>query len=116
MDDTIERRFWESSQQLEGVNNMPKRKVTPKITKEEFLARLMSREPNREKVIKKILAELHAYEMKYGMRSEIFFKLFAGTPAEDQHDFLEWVMCYREYLQILQSQFNVERAAADVVG
>ncbi len=95
---------------------MPKRKPAPKITKEEFLARVMSSEPDREKVIRKILEELHSYEMKYGMRSEIFFKLFAGTPVEDQHDFLEWVMCYREYLQIFQSQFSAERAPVNANG
>jgi hypothetical protein len=30
---------------------MPKRKNSPAITKEQFLARVMSREPNREKII-----------------------------------------------------------------
>ncbi|MDZ7361471.1 MAG: hypothetical protein ONB46_12220 [candidate division KSB1 bacterium] len=50
------------------------------------------------------------------MRSEIFFKLIVGTPLEDQDDFIDWVMCYREYLQIFQSQFSPESIAADVIG
>jgi hypothetical protein len=96
---------------------MAKRKNSPPITKEQFLARVMAHEPpNREKIIKEILEELHAYEMKYRMRSEIFFKLIVGTPLEDQADFLDWAMCYREYLQIFQSQFSPERIAADVIG
>lgn len=96
---------------------MSKRKNSPPITKEQFLARVMSREePDRGKIIKEILEELHAYEMKYRMRSEIFFKLIVGTPLEDQDDFLDWAMCYREYLQIFQSQFTPERIAADVIG
>jgi hypothetical protein len=96
---------------------MPKRKNSPPITKEQFLAGVMAQEPpDREKIIKEILEELHAYEMKYRMRSEIFFKLIVGTPLEDQPDFLDWAMCYREYLQIFQSQFTPERVAADVIG
>jgi len=95
---------------------MRKQKASNKITKEQFLARVMSHEPDREKIVKEILQELHAYEMKYQMRSEIFFKLFAGTPLEDQPDFLDWAMCYRGYLQIFQSQFSPEKVAADVIG
>jgi hypothetical protein len=86
------------------------------ITKEQFLARVMSHEPDREKIVKGVLQELHAYEMKYQMRSEIFFKLFAGTPLEDQADFLDWAMCYRGYLQMFQSQFSPEKIAANVLG
>jgi len=96
---------------------MPKRKKSPPLTKEQFLARVMSREePDREKIIKDILEELHAFEMKYRMRSEIFFKFIVGTPLEDQPDFLDWGMCYREYLQIFQTQFSPEKIAADVLG
>jgi hypothetical protein len=84
---------------------MPKRKNLPKITKEQFLARVMSREePDRGKIIKEILEELHAYEMKYRMRSEIFFKLIVGTPLEDQPDFLDWAMCYRGYFTMIQNE------------
>lgn len=84
---------------------MSKRKNSSPITKEQFLARVMSREvPDRGKIIKEILEELHAYEMKYRMRSEIFFKLIAGTPLEDQADFLDWAMCYRGYFTILQNE------------
>jgi hypothetical protein len=95
---------------------MPKRKNLPQITKEQFLARVMSCKPDREKVIRDLLRELHAYEMKYEMRSEFFYKLVVGTPLEDQPDFLDWAMCYREYLQAFQSQVMPERATADVTG
>ncbi len=81
---------------------MPKRKTTPKITKEEFLARVMSYEPNLDHAISELVEQLHAYEKKYRMRSEIFFKLIVGTPAEDQEDFLDWSMCYRQYFRILR--------------
>ncbi|GEM_PF-1519772 len=95
---------------------MPKRKKSSQITQEQFLARVMSRKPNREKVIKDMLRELHAYEMKYQMRSEFFYKLIVGTPLEDQPDFLDWAMCYRGYLQAFQSQVMPESATADVIG
>jgi len=94
---------------------MPKRKKSPPITKEQFLARVMNRKPNREKAVKNLLEELHAYEMKYQMRSEFFYKLIVGTPLEDQPDFLDWAMCYRGYLQVFQSQVMPESATADAI-
>jgi len=91
---------------------MPKRKKSPPLTKEQFLARVMNRKPNREKAVKDLLEELHAYEMKYQMRSEFFYKLIVGTPLEDQPDFLDWAMCYRGYLQVFQSQAAHELPAS----
>jgi len=95
---------------------MSTRKASSKITKEQFLAEAMRREPKREKIINALVKQLHAYEKKYRMRSEIFFKLIVGTPLEDQHDFLDWAMCYREYFKIFQSQLSAESATADVIG
>lgn len=95
---------------------MPTRKSSRKITKEQFLAEAMRRETDIEKVIDQIVKQLHAYERKYRMRSEIFFKLIVGTPVEDQPDFLDWAMCYREYFKVFQSQLNAESAAANVIG
>ena len=83
---------------------MPRQKKLPPITKEQFMDRMMSRKPNREKVIRELLEELHAYEMKHQIRSEVFYKVIVGTPLEDQPDFLDWAMCYRGYLQVFQSQ------------
>jgi len=95
---------------------MPTRKASSKITKEQFLAEAMRREPNRAKIINALVKQLHAYEKKYRMRSEIFFKLIVGTPLEDQEDFLDWAMCYREYFKVFQSQLSEENVAAHVVG
>jgi tRNA A37 methylthiotransferase MiaB len=95
---------------------MPARKTPLKITKEQFFAEAMSREPNREKIIIKLVDQLHAYEKKYRLRSEIFYKLIVGTPLEDQEDFLDWATCYRQYFKVFQSQLSAERVAADVVG
>ncbi len=94
---------------------MPKRKSAPQITKEEFFARVMSFEPNLERTISKLVEELHAYEKKYRMRSEVFFKFIVGTPAEDQEDFLDWATCYRQYFRLLQSQLSAEKAGIDVI-
>lgn len=73
------------------------------------------REPNLEHAIGKLVEQLHAYEKKYRMRSEVFFKFIVGTPAEDQEDFLDWAMCYRQYFRLLQSQLSAEKAGVDVV-
>jgi hypothetical protein len=96
---------------------MRKQKTLPQITKEQFLAGIMSRgEPDREKIINDLVTQLHAYEKKYRMRSEIFFKLIVGTPVEDQEEFLDWAMCYRQYFKLVQSQLSAERATADAIG
>ena len=45
---------------------------------------------------------------KYGMRSEVFYALIPGTPAEDQPDFLNWAICQRSYFRALQSKFPLK--------
>jgi hypothetical protein len=87
---------------------MPPRKSFRKITKEQFLAEAMRYEPDREKSVIGLIEQLHAYEKKYRMRSEIFFKLLVGTPLEDQNDFPDWATCYRQYFKIVQSQLSIE--------
>lgn len=42
------------------------------------------------------------------MRSEVFYALIPGTPAEDQPDFLNWAICYRSYFRALQSKFPLK--------
>lgn len=91
---------------------MAKPKKLNKITREQFLAQAMSHEPDMEKISRELVAQLHAYERKYGMRSEIFFKLIVGTPLEDQDDFLDWATCYRQYFKTLQAQFSEESVTA----
>ena len=99
-----------------GIIKMPKRKNSPSITKEQFLARVMSHEPDLDKAIGELVEQLHAYEKKYRMRSEIFFKFIVGTPAEDQEDFLDLATCYRQYFKIAQFELSAEKAAADAIG
>ena len=41
----------------------------------------------------KLDERLQQYEKKYNLRSEIFYKLIVGTPAEDNPDFLAWAIC-----------------------
>jgi len=55
--------------------------------------------------------ELYQYEKKYKMRSEVFFKIIVGTPAEDTPDFLTWASCYRSYFRLFQSKFSVKGVA-----
>ena len=63
----------------------------------------------------KLVEELQRYEQKYGMRSEIFYALIAGTPAEDHPDFLQWAMCYRSYFRTVQAKFPLKELAAYAV-
>ncbi|MCI0618341.1 hypothetical protein L0244_35640 [bacterium] len=82
---------------------MPKLRNSSQKDKDQSLAEVLCFEPNREKTIDEIIQQLHAFEKKYRMRSEIFFKLFVGTPLERQDEFHEWAICYRQYFKILQN-------------
>jgi hypothetical protein len=64
--------------------------------------------------IAKLSQQLHEYEEKYNLRSEIFYKLIVGTPAEDTPDFIAWAMCYRSYFRSLQSKFSIEEITTGV--
>ena len=78
-----------------------------KMSKEEFLQKVMSNESSTEQALLKLQNELHSYEKKYRMRSEVFYRLIVGTPLEDNLDFIAWAMCYRSYFRILQTKFSI---------
>jgi hypothetical protein len=67
-----------------AARNAPKR-----MTKREFVRRIRRGTPATDQAISKLVNELQSYERKYGMRSEVFYALIPGTPAEDHPDFLE---------------------------
>ena len=86
-----------------------------KMSKEEFIQKATSFELTTDKAIAKLSEQLHEYEKKYNLRSEIFYKLIVGTPAADVPDFIAWAMCYRSYFRILQSKLSIEGISAGVV-
>jgi hypothetical protein len=88
---------------------MAARKTTRRITKKEFVKRVTRGSLSTNEVIGKLLDELQRYERKYGMRSEIFYALIPGTPAEDHPDFLQWAICYRSYFRALQGKFPLKK-------
>lgn len=82
---------------------MAHQKDSSGITKKQVLAETIRFQQYREKTVDEIIHQLHVYEKKYRMRSEIFFRLFVGTPLEHQGEFLDWIACYRQYFRTLQS-------------
>jgi hypothetical protein len=79
-----------------------------KLTKQEFLRRVLNGELTTDRALARLTEQLHTYEKKYNMRSEVFYKLIVGTAAEDHPDFLAWALCYRSYFRALQAQLAVE--------
>jgi hypothetical protein len=79
-----------------------------KMSKESFIREISNLELSTDTAIAKLSQQLHEYEKKYNLRSEIFYKLIVGTPAEDTPDFIGWAMCYRSYFRTLQSKFSIE--------
>ena len=83
-----------------------------KISKDEFVGKINNFELSEDRAISKLSEQLQKYEKKYNLRSEIFYKLIVGTPAEDTPDFISWAMCYRSYFRIMQSKFSIEEITA----
>lgn len=79
-----------------------------RVTKHGFLQRAMNGQLTNEAALARLAEQLHGYETKYHMRSEIFYKLIVGTPAEDHLDFLAWAICYRSYFRAVQTQLSTE--------
>jgi hypothetical protein len=94
---------------------MAARKTTKRLTKKAFLAQATSGALSTDSVLADLVAELQHYEQKYGMRSEVFYALIAGTPAEDHPDFLQWAMCYRSYFRAVQAKFPLKELTAYAV-
>ena len=82
------------------------------MSKDEFVGKISNLELSEDRAIFKLSEQLQQYEKKYNLRSEIFYKLIVGTPAEDTPDFISWAMCYRSYFRIMQSKFSIEEITA----
>ena len=91
------------------------RRRVRRISKKEFLKQVTHGTLSADHVIGKMVDELQRYERKYGMRSEVFYALIPGTPAEDQSDFLQWAICYRSYFRTLQAKFPLKELASYAV-
>ena len=86
-----------------------------KMSKKKFIREVSNLGLSTDTALAKLFRQLHEYEEKYNLRSEIFYKLIVGTPAEDTADFIAWAMCYRSYFRMLQSKFSIEEIATGVV-
>ena len=75
-----------------------------KLTKQEFLQRVLDGRLSADRALAHLTGQLHEYEKKYNLRSEVFYKLIVGTPAEDHPDFLAWAICYRSYFRTVQAR------------
>ena len=83
-----------------------------KMSKDQFIGKVSNFELSEDRAISKLSEQLQEYEKKYNLRSEIFYKLIVGTPAEDTPDFIAWAMCYRSYFRTVQSKFAIEEITA----
>jgi hypothetical protein len=90
---------------------MATRKTAKRMTKKEFLEKVAHGTLSADHATRKIVEELQRYEQKYGMRSEVFYALIVGTPAEDHPDFLQWAICYRSYFRAFQAKFPLKELA-----
>jgi hypothetical protein len=71
-------------------------------TFEEFYQYVKARQISKEEAIRRMKQRLSRWEEKYKMTSEEFYRTIAGTPAEDEVDYLIWKMDYRTYLRLTE--------------
>ena len=83
-----------------------------KMSKWEFVEKMSKLELSEDRAVSELTEALQEYERKYKLRSEIFYRLIVGTPAEDTPDFISWAMCYRSYFRVMQSKFSIGEVAA----
>jgi len=83
-----------------------------KMSKWEFVEKMSKLELSEDRAVSELTETLQEYERKYKLRSEIFYRLIVGTPAEDTPDFISWAMCYRSYFRMMQSKFSIGEVAA----
>lgn len=86
-----------------------------KMSKEEFITQVMDLDRSADEATAELASQLHHYEEKYNMRSEVFYRFIVGTPAEDNPDFIAWAICYRSYFRALRSKLSVQGVVPDVV-
>ena len=82
------------------------------MSKLEFVEKMSKLELSEDRAVSELTEALQEYERKYKLRSEIFYRLIVGTPAEDTPDFISWAMCYRSYFRVMQSKFSLEEVSA----
>ena len=83
-----------------------------KMSKREFVEKMSKLELSEDQAVSELTETLQEYERKYKLRSEIFYRLIVGTPAEDTPDFISWAMCYRSYFRVMQSKFFIGEVSA----
>ena len=83
-----------------------------KMSKWEFVEKMSKLELSEDRAVSELTETLQEYERKYKLRSEIFYRLIVGTPAEDTPDFISWAICYRSYFRVMQSKFSIGEVSA----
>jgi hypothetical protein len=86
--------------------------IRMKLSKQDFVEKINKLELSEDRAIAELSEELQQYERRYRLRSEIFYRLIVGTPAEDTPDFISWGICYRSYFRLMQSKFSIEEITA----
>jgi hypothetical protein len=70
---------------------------------ETFADHVRSRQLPKVQVLKRLKQRLVVYEQTYGMSSEAFYRRIAGTPAEDEPEYLLWKMDYEAYVRLMEN-------------
>jgi hypothetical protein len=73
---------------------------------EAFYEFVRQRQLPKEQVIERVKGRLAEFEQKYGLTSEEFYRTIAGTPAEDEVDFIEWKIEYQSYLRLVAENYR----------
>jgi len=59
-----------------------------------------------------VIAELNAFEQKYGLTTVEFFARFKAGLMGDSRDFIKWAGLFEGYQYLINRYFNTKKAAA----
>ncbi len=67
---------------------------------------------NPQESLDAVIAELYAFEQKYGITTVEFYARFNRGLMGDSQDFMHWAGTFEDYQYLMRKYFSVEKAAA----
>ena len=67
---------------------------------------------NPQQSLEAVIAELNAFEQRYGLTTIEFYARFNRGLMGDSRDFLHWAGAFEDYRYLMDKYFNAHKAAA----
>ncbi len=94
---------------------MPKIKITYKKGEPSQLPALreaLKAPVNPQESLEEVIAELNAFERRYGLTTIEFYARFNRGLMGDSQDFIRWAGTFEDYQYLMNKYFNAHKVAA----